>query len=255
MMTIPNHRTALSSGILSDNITLSFANFMLNDLIYLMDESLIKANQASEIENLKIDSDVWHSMPRPVRLQYSENLRAARRGLRTMSMLCSSNLGLIWILLHLASFRQLFLREELIGRLAQSCNFYINALSAKEFNLKNAIKLRFEPIRWLCMFLDIVMMLQESPSFLELIVDRDRLFELNSFQKSLALIRPRGALINDFIECQDIDGHEAFSCVWTEVKCLEFGKVIARLNTRFQELKEEELDLGEIPTEFLGKSV
>jgi hypothetical protein len=103
----------------------------LSDLIYLIDESLIKASLIYEIEQIKYSSG-WNSLERAARHEKSQHLHSYRRALKTVAALATNALSFCWLLTKIPGFRKVLMKPEMTLRLCHSINFYVNELTNRQ---------------------------------------------------------------------------------------------------------------------------
>jgi hypothetical protein len=127
-----------------------FANSVINDMIYLLDEALIKANMLATAQ-------AEAAVPLGQRRENQERQALFARGLRTASVLAVHTVQLLALLTAQPQTRSILTRPEMLDRIVQFINQYItkvcNAARRQSITVSDPMSLSFKPDEWLQIFL------------------------------------------------------------------------------------------------------
>jgi ubiquitin conjugation factor E4 B len=207
---------------------------MINDVTYLMDESLSELTQIYNIQTEMENQELWASNTPQHRREREGTLRQLERHASGYTTLGRSTVDLLKIFT--AETKAPFMMPEIVGRLAAMLDYNLDALvgpRCQELNVKNPEKYQFYPKQLLSDVLQVFLNLSEEEEFIQAVAEDGRSFKRQLFEKA-ATIAKRKALKTD----EEISKLVAF-----------VGKVEA-----MKETLEAEDDIGDIPDEFLGIS-
>ncbi|CAG8708529.1 9385_t:CDS:10, partial [Acaulospora morrowiae] len=226
------HKERLKEESLKTESFVRFANLLMNDATYLLDESLTKL---SEIHNIQIEMDDRETWDRqtPQHRQEREGL------LRSLERQATSYMALGNETVHMLEYMTSevvdpFLTPEIVDRLAAMLDYNLVSLvgpKCTELKVKNREKYRFQPRELLSQLVSIYLNLGKHKEFVQAVARDGRSYSKNHFSRAAGILLNRG-LKSD----KDVAELEKFV---NEVE--EFIKA--------QAAGEEEL--GEIPDEFL----
>jgi len=205
---------------------------MINDVTYLMDESLSELTQIYNIQTEMENKEVWASKPAQYRREREGTLRQLERHASGYTTLGKSTVGLLKDFT--AETKEPFMMPEIIDRLAAMLDYNLDALvgpKCQELKVKDPEKYRFKPRELLSDILQVFLNLSDQPDFVQAIAGEGRSYRKELFERA-AGIAMRKALKSE-----------------TEIEQLRLFVV------KVEEAKanlEAEDDLGEVPDEFLG---
>lgn len=211
-----------------------FVNLMINDVTYLMDESLSELTQIATIQH-EMDSPEWQTKPLQYRREREGTLRSLERLASSYTTLGRSTVDMLKIFT--AETKSSFMVPEIVDRLAAMLDYNLDALvgpRCNDINVKDREKYRFEPRTLLSDILQIYLNLSDQGEFVRAVANDDRSYKKELFERAAGIALKRGLKTMDEIEQLRI-----FVVKVEETKAT----------------MEAEDDLGEIPDEFLGKSV
>ena len=212
-----------------------FVNLMINDVTYLMDESL---NELSQIHNIEIEMEnrqEWESKSPQYRRERESTLLSLERHASGYITLGRSNVDLLKIFT--AETKSPFMMPEIVGKLAAMLDYNLEALAGpkcRDLKVKNPDKYKFDPRALLSDIVQVFLNLSDEEEFARAVAEDGRSYKKVLFEGTVEILRKRSLKTEDEIE-----------------KLLAFVQKVEVLKV----MLEEEEDLGEIPDEFLGASV
>lgn len=213
-----------------------FVNLMINDVTYLLDESLTDLAKIHELQTEMADAEAFSRQPLQYRREREGNLRSLERQTTTYTQLGSSTVALLKMFT--AEAREPFMVPEIVDRLAAMLDYNLDALvgpRCSELKVKNPEKYKFQPRELLADILDVYLSLSEQGEFARAVASDGRSYKKELFEKAAKIATKYHLLKSD-----------------NEVERLRLFVV------KVEEMKatiEAEEDLGEVPDEFLGESL
>lgn len=204
---------------------------MINDVTYLMDESLSELTQISQIQH-EMDDSAWQTQSQQHRREREGTLRQLERHASGYTTLGRSTVDLLKIFT--AETKAPFMMPEIVIRLAAMLDYNLDALvgpRCQDLKVKDREKYRFEPRKLLSDILQVYLNLSDEEEFVRAVASDGRSYRKELFERAAAIARNRSLKTEDEIQ-----------------KLREF---VERVESMKLTLEAEE-DLGEIPDEFLG---
>lgn len=226
------HRDQIKACSRDDRLFVRFTNLLLNDVTFLLDESISKLGEIHERQLLMDDTTAWAARPAPERRELENGLRTLERQCESYIQLASATLDMLEYLT--TEIVDPFLRPELLDRLAAMLSLnVVQMVGPKCSNLKvrQPEKYHWRPREVLSMLVGSILNMSRREAFLRAMARDQRSFSEPVFAKAAGIlrrhaIRPPG----------DIDRLE---------------RLIRRVvELAGQEAAAEEA-LGEVPDEFL----
>lgn len=208
-----------------------FANLLMNDCTYLLDESLSKLSEIHTIQ-LEMASEAWASKTADEKKDRMKALQTAEHQATSYTTLGKSTVGLLKDFT--AQTKTPFMVAEIVDRLAAMLNYNLDALAGPKCSnlaVKNMDKYRFRPRELLSDMLSIYLNLSDQPEFMRAVASEGRSYKKSTFERAAGIATKRGLKSS------------------TEVEQLML------FVTKVEETRmmvEAEEDLGDIPDEFLG---
>ena len=205
---------------------------MINDVTYLMDESL---NELAQIYNIQTEMEnkvAWASQPAQYRQEREGTLRQLERHASNYTILGNSTVGLLKDFT--AETKAPFMLPEIIDRLAAMLDYNLDALvgpKCKELKVKDPGKYRFKPRELLSDILQVFLNLSDQPDFVLAVAGEGRSYRKELFQRAAGIARRKLLLTETDIE---------------KLRLFIIKVEHAKANSKAED------DLGEIPDEFLG---
>lgn len=206
----------------------------MNDVTYLLDESLSKLAEIYGIQMEMEDHLAWVMVPQVQRRERERLLHQLEGSAATYTALGKSTVGLLKEFT--AETKRPFMTPEIVDRLAAMLNYNLDALvgpRCQDLKVKNPDKYRFNPRELLSDILQVYLNLSDQDEFVRAVAGEGRSYKKELFERAAGIAKKR-ALKTD----GEIEQLRLFV-----VKVEEMKATI-----------DAEDDLGEIPDEFLGQS-
>lgn len=210
-----------------------FINLMINDVTYLMDESLSELTQIHNIQTEMRDQTAWAARPAQYRRERENTLRGLERHASSYTTLGKSTVGLLRDFT--AETKAPFMMPEIVDKLAAMLDYNLEALvgpKCGELRVKEPEKYHFDPRTLLSDILQVYLNLSDQEEFARAVANDGRSYKKELFE--MAIDRSRRIALKAESELEQI---RLFV-----VKVEEAKATI-----------EAEEDLGEVPDEFLGR--
>ena len=208
-----------------------FVNLLLNDVTFVLDESLSAFVQIHDLSQLLKDPS---SMDQAVRTEKEEALAAAQGKAKSYMQLTNETVAMLK--LFTAALASSFTMPEIVQRLADMLDYNLDVMvGPKSSNLlvENPAEYGFSPKTLLSEIIDVYLNLRDKENFVVAVARDGRSYKPANFEKATSILRFRG------------------------LKSSEDLAAWVALGEKFRKAKEadkqEEEDLGaDIPDEFLG---
>jgi len=226
----PAHREALNTEARNVDKFVRFVNLMINDVTYLMDESLSELTQIYNIQTEMENHAEWASKPAQYRREREGSLRQLERHASSYITLGKSTVGLLRVFT--AETKAPFMMPEIVDRLAAMLNYNLDALvgpKCQELKVKEPEKYKFRPRELLSDILEVFLNLSDQADFTAAVAGDGRSYRKELFERA-ATIATRRSLKT----ATEIEKLRLFAVKVEEVKAT----------------LDAEDDLGEIPDEF-----
>jgi len=238
LRTIPEYHQSLMQTSQNTSLFLYFINMLINDSIYLLDEVITKIKRINEIERLMNNAQSWLQLSQQNRLELEQEQVEDESYVTTFCRLANETL----LLLHYLSSHDVetFLRPEMIDRLAVMLNYFLDHLvgpKSKQLKVKENEKYHFHPRLLLSKLVEIyINFFNQDKAFVEAVIRDGRSFSIDTFSEATKTMTKYSQGEKKLVTAEVSKNWNIF------VENLE-----ACANRR----AEDELSLGEIPTEFL----
>jgi ubiquitin conjugation factor E4 B len=227
----PTHREALKTEALNVDKFVRFVNLMINDVRYLMDESLSELTQIHAIQTEMEDEAVWKTKPAEYRREREGTLRSLENHAQSYTTLGRSTVALLKDFT--AETKSPFMVPEIVDRLAAMLDNQLDALAGpkcQDLVVKEPEKLKFNPRVLLSDILQIFLNLSDQEEFVRAVAGDERSYREELFDRAASIAKRRSLKTEDELEQLRVF-----------VSKVEYTKAM---------LQAEE-DLGEVPDEFL----
>ena len=212
-----------------------FVNLMINDVTYLMDESLNELIQIHNIETEMENAQEWAAKSPQYRREREGTLRTLERHASGYITLGRSTVDLLKVFT--AETKSPFMMPEIVGKLAAMLDYNLEALAGRKYQdlrVKNPEKYKFDPRALLSDLVQVFLNLSDEEEFARAVAQDGRSYKKGLFDGTVEILRKRSLKTEDEVE-----------------KLLAFVQRVEIMKT----VLEDEEDLGEIPEEFLGLSI
>ncbi|KAF9221552.1 hypothetical protein BS17DRAFT_784937 [Gyrodon lividus] len=227
----PVHREALNAEAQNVDKFVRFINLMINDVTYLMDESLSELTQIHNIQTEMRDQIAWATRPTQYRREREGTLRGLERHASGYTTLGKSTVGLLRDFT--AETKAPFMMPEIVDKLAAMLDYNLEALvgpKCGELKVKQPEKYSFDPKRLLSDILQVYLNLSDQSEFARAVANDGRSYRKELFD--MAIARARKITLK------------------TEVELEQLRLFIVKVEEAKAVIEAEE-DMGEIPDEFL----
>lgn len=227
----PTHREALNIEAQNVDKFVRFVNLMINDVTYLMDESLSEMTQIHNIQVEMDDKATWNSKPMEYRREREGTLRSLERHASGYTTLGRSTVELLKIFT--AETKAPFMMPEIVDRLAAMLDYNLVALVGpkyQELRVRDPEKLKFNPRALLSDLLQVFLNLSDQTDFVNAVARDGRSYSRELFDKAADVVVLRG--------------------LKTGAEIQQLRLFVEKVEEAKANMMEEDEDLGDIPDEF-----
>ncbi|KAH8989635.1 ubiquitin elongating factor core-domain-containing protein [Lactarius hatsudake] len=227
----PAHREALKKETQNIDKFVRFVNLMINDVTYLMDESLSELAQIHTIQQEMRNQAAWAALPLQQRREREATLHNLERQATSYTQLGNSTVDMLKIFT--AETKEPFMLPEIVDRLAAMLDYNLDALvgpRCTDLVVDDKEKYHFNPRQLLSDVVQVYLNLSNQPGFSRAVAGDGR-----SYRKELFEGAARRCSKFNLKSPNEIEELRLF------VIKVEEAKVTL----------EAEDDLGEVPDEFL----
>ncbi|CAK9231327.1 unnamed protein product [Sphagnum troendelagicum] len=234
---VPSHHDAWKKiAIMEEKGSyLKFLNLLINDSIFLLDESLKKIPELKAMEAEIENSDEWNQRPPQERQERVHHFHQQEHVVRIDMTLANEDVKMLQYTS--AEITAPFLLPEMVERIASMLNYFLFQLvgpQRKALRVKEPEKYEFRPKELLSQIVEIYVHLDRGDahqSFANAISSDGRSYREELFAEAAGLLRQIGGLPEKTIQ--------------------EFEQLGVKAKAAATEAKDTEALLGEIPEEFL----
>eukprot|EP00099_Drosophila_melanogaster_P018059 NP_609060.1 uncharacterized protein Dmel_CG11070 [Drosophila melanogaster] len=210
-------------------IFLRFINLLINDAIFLLDESLSNLEQIKQLQQAQ-DNGEWESLPHTEREQHMTNLQHLGMLARFDNIIGRDTINLLKLLT--SKIKSIFCHNSMVDRMAAMLNYFLlNLVGPKKerFKVKDKKEFEFDPAQTVIEISHIYINLSSDESFCLAVSQDGRSYseQLFSYAENILIRIGGGQLIGDMSE---------------------FAVKVARMGAQYKE--EQEL-LADAPEEYL----
>lgn len=228
------HRNQIIKQSRNTSFFVHFANLLMNDTTYLLDEALTKLTEIHSIQNEMIDVATWNQQSEQYRAEREGVLRADERQAISYMSLGNETVHMLSYLTSDPQIIQPFMEPEIVERLAAMMDYNLTALvgpKCTELKVNDPEKYRFNPKKLLTELMDIYIHLSHRKEFINAVARDGRSYRPELFEQAKRI------LIKNTLKGQD-----------------DIVKIVRFVENVEKEVKnisiEEEMD-QDIPDEFL----
>ncbi|KAF8964409.1 ubiquitin elongating factor core-domain-containing protein [Flammula alnicola] len=227
----PTHREALNIEARNVDKFVRFVNLMINDVTYLMDESLSELTQIHNIQVEMDDKAAWAAKPLEYRREREGTLRSLERHASGYTTLGRSTVELLKIFT--AETKAPFMMPEIVDRLAAMLDYNLEALvgpRCQDLKVREPEKLKFNPRVLLSDIIQVFLNLSDQAQFIQSVAGDGRSYTKELFDRAADIAIRRG--------------------IKSETEIATLRAFVEKVEEAKAALEAEE-DLGEVPDEFL----
>lgn len=204
---------------------------MINDVTYLMDESLSELHQIYTIQH-EMDQPEWSTRPLAQRRERQSTLGGLERHASSYVSLGKSTVDMLK--LFTAEAKEPFMMPEIVDKLAAMLDYNLEALvgpKCKELRVKNMEKYSFNPRKLLSDVLQVYLNLSDCGEFVKAVAGDGRSYRKELFESAA--------------------GTAARYALKTEGEIEKLRLFVVKVEEAKATMEAEE-ELGDVPDEFLG---
>ncbi|XP_077211467.1 putative ubiquitin conjugation factor E4 [Tasmannia lanceolata] len=233
---VPSHRNVWRQIAREEEkgVYLNFLNFLINDSIYLLDESLNKIHELKEMEAEMSNSAEWEQRPPQERQERTRRFHSQENIIRIDMKLANEDVGMLAFTSE--QITAPFLLPEMVERVANMLNYFLLQLvgpQRKALSLKDPEKYEFRPKQLLKQIVDIYVHLARG--------DEENIFPTAISKDGRSYNEQLFAAAADVMRKIGEDGRVI----------QEFVELGAKAKVAASEAMDIEAALGDIPDEFL----
>jgi ubiquitin conjugation factor E4 B len=206
---------------------------MMNDVTFLLDESLGKLAEISCIQH-EMEEPSWANKNLGHRQERQASLRSLEAQATAWVPLASSNVELLEKFTR--ETRSAFMVPEIVDRLAAMLTYNLHVLAGpkcQDLKVKDPEKYMFRPRQLLSNLLQIFLNLSKEPGFVMALATEGRSYSHSLFDRAAGIARKRG--------------------LKTDAQIEQLRVLVEQVDKRRLAIVKEEEEEGDIPEEFLGK--
>ncbi|KAI0661957.1 ubiquitin conjugation factor E4 [Cubamyces menziesii] len=227
-----SHRDALKNeAAYNSERFVRFINLMINDVTYLLDESLSDLAKIHEIQTEMKDRATFDAQPAQYRRERESALRQLERYASIYVQLGGNTVDLLK--LFTGETKAPFMVPEIVDRLAAMLDYNLDALvgpRCQDLRVANPEKYKFDPKQLLSDLLQVYLNLSDQGEFARAVAADERSYRKELFEKAADIARRKMLKSADEIE--------------------KLGLFVLKVEETKATLQAED-DLGDIPDEFL----
>ncbi|KAG0558710.1 hypothetical protein KC19_10G048000 [Ceratodon purpureus] len=236
LWSVPSHHNSWKQIAMKEEkgSYLKFLNLLINDSIFLLDESLKKIPELKEME-VQLSEEQWSRRPAQERQERERHYHQQEHVVRYDMMLANEDVKMI--LYTSAEITAPFLLPEMVERIAAMLNYFLLQLvgpQRKALKVKDPEKYEFRPRELLAQIVNIYVNLDRGDPqglFARAISSDGRSYKNELFTGAAGVLRQYGGLPMQMLD--------------------EFEALGAKARAQAQEMMDAEALLGDIPDEFL----
>jgi len=187
------HREALMKETRNIDKFVRFVNLMINDVTYLMDESLSELTQIYNIQQQMADREAWAALPLQQRREREGTLHSLERQATSYTQLGNSTVDMLKIFT--AETKEPFMMPEIVDRLAAMLDYNLDALVGPRCNdlrVENREKYHFTPRQLLSDVVQVYLNLSDQDAFVRAVAGDGRSYKKQLFDQAAAICAKNG---------------------------------------------------------------
>ncbi|EXX53635.1 hypothetical protein RhiirA5_349834 [Rhizophagus irregularis] len=209
-----------------------FANLLMNDATYLLDESLTKLTEIRNIQNEMDNIDEWEKKTQQQRQERESLFHSLERQATSYMALGNETVHMLEYMT--SEVADPFLTPQIVDRLAAMLDYNLNSLVGPKctgLKVKNREKYRFQPRILLQQLITVYLNLSKSKEFIQAVAKDGRSYSKELFLKAFSILKEHGLKLD------------------RDIKVLE--KFVNNVEEVIKQEEQGEEELGDIPEDFL----
>lgn len=231
----PDYRKSVRNEARDESRFLRFVNMLLNDANHLLDSVLDDLEEMHSLETLiKGGSPEWEALTDEEKSEKQDRLQKLQGSAKGYNQLANNNVKLLWLLTGDEVVKRIFLRDEMVSRLAEMLNYLLVRLCGQRCNdlvVSDPTKVSWKPRQLLSRIMDTYTHFHEEDLFSAAVARDGRSYNADLFTRAIGIAKRRRILPPQKVQMLQQLSESA-------ARALEADN-------------EEEEDLGDIPEEFL----
>ncbi|KAJ3382168.1 hypothetical protein HDU84_004581 [Entophlyctis sp. JEL0112] len=186
----PSHRNAMIQESQREEF-IKFANLLMNDTSYLLDESLGKLADIHRVQEEMDNPVAWGALDQAARDERQGTLRTYERAAMSYVSLCRETVDMFRYLTSDERIVTPFMAPYIVERLAAMLDYNLATLvgpKCTELKVKNPQKYRFNPKELLKNIVDIYVHLSHRNEFVEAIARDERSYRKETFDRAIDIL-------------------------------------------------------------------
>lgn len=234
---LPDYRKSVRDEARDESRFLRFVNMVLNDAIHLMDSVLDDLEEMHALETLIHDEDrrsEWNALSDEEKQEKQDRLQKLEGSAKSFNQIANNNVKLLWLLTQDDVVRRVFLRDEMVSRLAEMLNYLLERLCGQRCNdliVRDPSKVSWRPKQLLKRIIETYVHFKGEEKFATAVAKDGRSYKAELFSKAISILKRRHLLAHSAV--------------------VGFEEVAQAAALAHEAENQEEENLGEIPDEFV----
>jgi ubiquitin conjugation factor E4 B len=190
-----NHRKQVINQSKNTEFFVHFANLLMNDTTYLLDEALAKLSEIHVIQKEMADVQSWNNQTDQYRSERENLFRMDERQAISYMSLGNETVHMLNYMTSDPQIVQPFMEPEIVERLAAMMDYNLTALvgpKCTELKVAEPEKYRFNPKKLLTELIDIYIHLSNRQEFINAVAKDGRSYRKEIFLKAQHILRKNG---------------------------------------------------------------
>lgn len=232
---MPVYRHSIRLDAADETRFMQFVNMLLNDANHLLDETLDNLEEIHRLEKLvNSTSSEWTSLSDEEKEEKTSRLESLYGQARSYNQLSNNNVKLLYLLTDDDIVRKVFLRPEMVSRIAEMLTYLLKRLCGdrcRDLVVTDPERVEWKPRMLLSRVLKTFLHFQKDRAFAAAVGRDGRSYSPELLERASSIAARRGIL-----SAQEV---------------VSFREIAAATAQVLVEDAEDETDLGDIPEEFL----
>eukprot|EP00178_Gracilaria_changii_P016427 TRINITY_DN46_c0_g1_i1.p1 TRINITY_DN46_c0_g1~~TRINITY_DN46_c0_g1_i1.p1 ORF type:complete len:1147 (-),score=163.54 TRINITY_DN46_c0_g1_i1:10691-14131(-) len=231
---IPDYRKSVQKEARDETRFLRFVNMVLNDANHLLDSALNDLEQIHTLQTLiEGNSAEWQTLSEEEKSSKRDHLQKLEGSVKGYNQLSNNNVKLLFLLTDDAVVRRIFLRPEMVSRIAEMLNYLLDRLCGKrcaDLKVTEPSRYLWKPRVLLRRIMQTYIHFCGDSDFISAVARDGRSYQASLFVRAITFARNKGLLSAPELQ--------------------KFEEVADDAAKAHEEDNREEEDLGDIPDEF-----
>lgn len=232
---MPDYRRSVQQEAGDEVRFLRFVNMLLNDANHLLDSVLNDLEEMHALEEMINGNSVeWLALTDEEKREKQDQLSKLQGSAKSYNQLANNNVKLLWLLTDDEAVRKVFLRAEMVSRLAEMLNYLLDRLCGqrcRDLKVSDKEKVAWKPRQLLTRIMETYLHFHGNKEFAAAIGRDGRSYKAELFVRAIGIASRRRLLVTGEV-----------------ARLKDVGDAAAEA---YEEDHAEEDDLGDIPDEFM----